>query len=220
MSLSLLRHMGRSAVLLGLFAMVGTGVVALTYDATRTRIQMNKSAVLLRRLYTLVPKRDMDNDPALDTIKVRAPAYLGSAQPMTVYRVRKDGKPVAAVLTAVAPGGYGGAITLLVAVRYNGTIAGVRIVSQHETPGLGDAIEAGKSRWIYSFNGKSLRDPNKQGWAVKRDGGVFDQFTGATISPRAVVKAVHRTLIYFKQHRAALFAPAPGKDHQKGKGHE
>ncbi len=220
MSLSLLRHMGLNAVLLGLFAIVGTGLVVLTYDATRTRIQANNSAVLLRRLYTLVPKRDMDNDPALDTIEVRAPTYLGSAHPMTVYRIRKDGKPVAAVLTTVAPGGYGGAITLLVAVRYNGTIAGVRIVSQHETPGLGDAIEADKSRWIYRFNGKSLRDPNKRGWAVKRDGGVFDQFTGATISPRAVVKAVHRALIYFKQHRAALFAPAPGKDHQRGKGHE
>ncbi len=207
--MSLIKHMSLSALLLGLFAIVGTGLVALTHDSTQARIQANERAVLLRSLYTLIPKQDIDNDLAGDTVQVTAPAYLGSERPVTVYRARKDGKPVAAVFNTVAPDGYGGAIKLLVAVRYDGTIAGVRVVSQHETPGLGDAIEADKSHWIFGFNGRSLHNPDKQGWAVKRDGGIFDQFTGATISPRAVVKAVYLTLVYFSQHRDSLFTPTP-----------
>ncbi|MEJ2509404.1 MAG: electron transport complex subunit RsxG [Gammaproteobacteria bacterium] len=214
--MALMKNMSVSAVLLGLFAIVGTALVAYTYSATKDRIAANERAILLRTLHTLIPASEQDNDMAQDTVQVTSPQYLGSPKPMTVYRARKDGKPVAAVFTAIAPNGYGGPIKLLVAVRYNGTIAGVRVISDQETPGLGDAIESEKSDWIYSFTGKSLDNPGKKGWAVKRDGGQFDQFTGATISPRAVVKAVHNTLLYFKQHREELFGAKPTSDKTGG----
>ncbi len=214
--MALMKNMSVSAVLLGLFAIVGTALVAYTYSATKDRIAANERAILLRTLHTLIPASEQDNDMAQDTVQVTSPQYLGSAKPMTVYRARKHGKPVAAVFTAIAPNGYGGPIKLLVAVRYDGTIAGVRVISDQETPGLGDAIESEKSDWIYSFTGKSLDNPGKKGWAVKRDGGQFDQFTGATISPRAVVKAVHNTLLYFKQHREELFGAKPTSDKTGG----
>jgi electron transport complex protein RnfG len=113
---------------------------------------------------------------------------------------------VAAVFSVVARGGYAGDIELLVGVRADGRVAGVRVVEHHETPGLGDGIEADKSDWIRGFDGRSLGDPPREDWAVRRDGGDFDQFTGATITPRAVVEAVRDTLIYFEDHRDQVFA--------------
>lgn len=209
--MALMKNMSLSAALLGLFAIAGTATVAFTYNSTKARIADNQRAVLMQTLHALIPASEVDNNMAKDTIKVTAPRYLGTKKPMTVYRARKAGKPVAAVITTIAPDGYGGDIKLLVAVHYNGVIAGVRVLSEHETPGLGDAIESSKSNWIYSFDGKSLKNPDKKGWAVKKDGGIFDQFTGATISPRAVVKAVHKTLLYFKQHRRELFSTDQGR---------
>lgn len=214
--MALVKNMSLSAILLGLFAVAGTGLVALAYDTTKDRIAANERAVLLRTLHTLIPADQANNDLANDTLSVTDPQYLGTRKPVTIYRARENGRPVAAVINTVAPDGYGGDIKLLVAIRYDGTIAGVRVVSQNETPGLGDAIEADKSDWIFGFNGKSLDNPGQKGWAVKRDGGVFDQFSGATISPRAVVKAVHRTLLYFKAHRDAIFAP-PSQGTAEGK---
>lgn len=223
--MAIMKNMSLSAVLLGLFAIAGTALVAFTYNATKDRIAANERAILLHTLHTLIPADEQDNDIAKDTILVTAPQYLGSSRPMTIYRARKAGKPVAAVIATIAPDGYGGDIKLLVAVKVDGTIAGVRVISDHETPGLGDAIESDKSNWIFGFNGKSLHNPGPKGWAVKRDGGDFDQFTGATISPRAVVKAVHKALLYFKQHRDKIFAanraqtqsPTPaGKTEQTG----
>jgi electron transport complex protein RnfG len=126
-----------------------------------------------------------------------------------VYRARKYGWPVAVVLAPVAPDGYNGTIRLLVAIKMDGTLAGVRVIQHRETPGLGDAIEAERSDWILGFDGKSLNDPVQEKWKVKRDGGDFDQFTGATITPRAVVKAVNKALLYFRLHGHSLFERAP-----------
>jgi len=137
------------------------------------------------------------------------PTLLGSDKPVPVYRARKQGKPVAAVIAAVAPGGYNGNIFLLVGIYQDGSLAGVRIVRHIETPGLGDSIDEQKSDWILSFSGKSLQKPQKNRWKVQRDGGEFNQFTGATITPRAVVKAVYNSLVYFKQNRELLFSPMP-----------
>ena len=114
--------------------------------------------------------------------------------------------PVAVVLALIAPDGYGGPIKLLVGINADGSLAGVRVVNHHETPGLGDAIDTRRSNWILGFTGRSLGDPSPAQWAVRKDGGVFDQFTGATITPRAVVKAVKRALVYFEAHRDTLFA--------------
>jgi len=200
-----------AAGILALFAIAGTSLVAFTQMATRDRIAANERETLLNTLYALVPKQSVDNDMATDTLQVHDEDQLG-APVTTVYRGRKQGQPVAAVLTTVVPSGYAGPIKLLVAVRYDGTLGGVRVISQHETPGLGDKVEVSKSDWIFGFTGKSLGNPPLDKWKVKRDGGVFDQFTGATITPRSVVQAVKKTLLYVKAHQDALYAKKPAED--------
>ncbi|HID49553.1 MAG TPA: electron transport complex subunit RsxG [Chromatiales bacterium] len=206
-----------SAMLLGLFAVIGTALVAVTYDATAERIAANHRARLLRSLHLLITPDQHDNDLFTDVTTVTDRELLGTDEPVKVYRARKNGQPVAAIINSVAPDGYSGRIDLLVAIRYDGTLAGVRVINHKETHGLGDGIEITRSDWIRSFDNRSLHNPDRKGWAVKRDGGIFDQFSGATISPRAVVKAVYRTLLYFDKHRDELFAkpsvPIEGKPH-------
>ena len=202
---TLVRQMLISALLLGGFAVIGTAMVALSHEATAERIAANHRARLLKSLHLLVTPEMHDNDLVTDMITVTDKELLGTDKPVRVWRARKDGKPVAVIINSVAPDGYNGRIELLVAIRQDGTLLGVRVISHHETPGLGDAIEAEKSNWIHSFDNHSLKDPDPKHWKVKRDGGVFDQFTGATITPRAVVKAVYRTLVYFEKHRDELF---------------
>lgn len=207
------RQMIVSGALLAAFAIAGATLVAFTWQQTHEQIAKNERETLLRSLHDILPERAYDNELYADTIEVSDPELLGTDQPVTVFRARKNGQPVAALFTVIAPNGYGGPIKLLVGIRYNGSIAGVRVIDQHETPGLGDKVESDRSDWIYAFKGKSLDNPKPENWAVKKDGGRFDQFTGATITPRAVVKAVHNALIYFKNHCDALFrktaAPEP-----------
>jgi len=193
-----------AAVLLGMFAVVGTTLVSFTYENTKERILDNEHKALLKKLHKIIPADQIDNDIVNDTIRVSSPELLGAAQTI-IYRGRKLNQPVAAVFSIVAPEGYSGSINMLVAIKSNGTLGGVRIVSHRETPGLGDKIEERKSDWILGFQGKSLSNPDKSRWKVKRDGGDFDQFTGATITPRAVVDAVKRTLIYFQDNKEAVF---------------
>jgi electron transport complex protein RnfG len=191
--------------LLGIFAIVGTGLVAMTHEATAERILQNEREALLKTLHQLVPPERHDNDLFADLTHVVAPEWLGTARPVPVYRARMDGQPVAAVLAPVAPDGYGGPIRLLVAVNRDGSLAGVRVLNHRETPGLGDKIEAERYDWIRQFAGLSLKRPVANRWTVRKDGGAFDQFTGATITPRAVVKGVRETLVYFEGHREQLF---------------
>ncbi len=195
-----------TGILLFLFAVAGATLVAFTFDSTADRIAANERAALLHNLHLIISPEQHDNDLFSDAIEVQDRSLLGTREPVLVYRARKDGKPVAAVLTPVAPDGYSGNIKLLVGINTDGTLAGVRALAHKETPGLGDAIEADRSDWILGFTGRSLGNPVADKWKVKRDGGVFDQFTGATITPRAVVKAVQKSLIYFEQHRDQLFA--------------
>lgn len=205
-------RMAAAGGLLALFAVVGAGLVAVTEDATRDRIEANEREYLLRSLNDVLPPDRYDNVLFEDVTTVTDAELLGTPQAVTVYRGRKDGAPSAAILTPVAPDGYSGPIRLLVGIDYEGRLTGVRIVAHRETPGLGDAIEVERSDWVRDFDGRSLGDPPLEGWAVRRDGGRFDQFTGATVTPRAVVKGVRNSLIYFRQHRDALFASAPGAD--------
>ena len=201
-----IRHIFITAAILLLFAVLGTGLVAFTFDNTHEVIEANARAALLQNLHTLVPPERHDNDLIKDVVQVTDVTSLGTNEPVTVYRARKGGAPVAAILAPVAPDGYSGNIRLLVAINLDGTLAGVRVTAHRETPGLGDGIEASRSDWITQFAGRSLGDPAAKLWAVKKDGGVFDQFTGATITPRAVVKAVKKALIYFEHNRQSLFA--------------
>ena len=194
-----------SGFLLWLFSVVGVAMVAYTQLETETRIAENERQVLLRNLYTLIPAVELDNDIANDTLEVTASTLLGTDQPSLVYRARKQGQPVAVIFNSIAPGGYNGDIHLLVGVYEDGRVAGVRAVKHSETPGLGDAIETQKSDWILGFDNRSHDNPPRDQWKVRRDGGEFDQITGATITPRAIVKAVSDTLDYFSANREILF---------------
>ncbi len=204
-------NMIRSAVVLTLFAFVGTSLLSFTHEATEERIANNERDELLRGLQHIISSEKYDNDIFNDTLSILSPQWLGSEEAVTVYLARKQGKPIAAVFSSVAPNGYNGAINLLVGVDLDGVLTGVRVIKHKETPGLGDVIDEKRSDWIYGFTGKSLAQPVEKQWKVKKDGGYFDQFTGATITPRAVVKAVRNTLLYFKANKHNLFADT-GKD--------
>ena len=197
-----------TTIVLLLFAVMGTALVAYTYDNTRDLIAANERATLLRKLHRLISPEQHDNVLLEDTVSVRDETLLGSDQPVMVYRARKNGKPVALVIAAIAPDGYSGSIKLLVGINVDGSLSGVRVVAHRETPGLGDAIDEARSDWIRIFDGKSLQAPDVSRWAVRKDGGEFDQLTGATITPRAVVKAVRNALLYYQDNQEALFAPA------------
>ncbi len=199
------QYMTRSALILGLFALTGGGLVAYIYQLTEPHIKEAERAYMLRSLHAVINPALHDNDIFRDMITVRDPELLGTNKPVPVFRARRDGKPVAVAIMSVAPDGYVGPIKLLVGIYKDGTLAGVRVLSHKETPGLGDSIEERRSDWILGFNGHSLNNPEHKGWHVQRDGGIFDQFTGATITPRAVVKAVYNTLKYYQRHKERLF---------------
>jgi len=194
-----------SGLLLGLFGVLGAALVGFSHQSTAERIVENERRTLLEQLSQLVPAAQIDNDLLSDVIEISAPEALGVDR-TRVYRGRLAGEPVAAVLSPIVTQGYSGAIRLIVAIRSNGSLLGVRVLAHRETPGLGDKIEVERADWILGFAGKSLDNPPESGWQVKRDGGEFDQFTGATITPRAVVRGVQRSLQYFVSNHAALFA--------------
>ncbi len=200
-----------TTIILLLFAISGTALVVYTFDNTRERISANERATLLRKLHQLIPQEQHDNVLLDDTLTIINTPLLGTLEPVTVYRARKAGQPVALVITPVAPDGYSGIIKLLVGINVDGTLNGVRVVAHRETPGLGDAIDEKRSDWIHIFDNRSLQDPPLERWAVKKDGGDFDQLTGATITPRAVVKAIRQTLLYYRDNKDALFAPSAVK---------
>ncbi|MCK5718717.1 MAG: electron transport complex subunit RsxG [Thiomargarita sp.] len=204
----LVKKMIQMAILLAFFAILGGGLVAFTFQITYEQIKANERAALLQTLSSLVPRDQYDNDLFEDIHYMRNETLLGSDKPIVIYRARKQGQPVAAVLNSVAPNGYNGAINLLIGISYEGVLMGVRVVSHQETPGLSDSIDERRSDWILGFNGHSLQNLEEKDWRVKRDGGVFDQFTGATITPRAVVSAVYNTLQFFQQHRDEIFLNA------------
>ena len=198
-----------SGLFLWLFAVAGTTLVALTEFGSREAIVANERELLLRNLFALLPRDQLDNDISQDFRQLPASKLLGTEEDSTVYRARLLGEPVAAIFSSIAPHGYSGKIHLLVGVYTDGSLAGVRIVKHAETPGLGDAIEIRKSPWIKIFSGKSLHNPSPDRWYVKRDGGDFDQLTGATITPRAVVSAVRNTLLYYQQNADMIFDQPP-----------
>ena len=149
--------------------------------------------------------------PVEDVVFIDDPDFFRHRDPVRAYRARRGDRPVAVIMNLVAPDGYNGAIRLLAGIYRDGTVSGVRVIAHRETPGLGDPIEADRSDWIHAFEGRSLADPLPRGWAVRRDGGDFDQFTGATITPRAVVEAVQRALEYHAAHADRLYAAAAVK---------
>lgn len=197
------------------FALIGTALLALTHDLTRDTIAQSVEKEKLKLVSQIAPASAYDNDIMKDTAELAADELLGTKTPTTIHRGRLNGEPSIVVLQAVAPDGYSGRIDLIVSIHRDGRLGGVRVVTHKETPGLGDYIEIAKSDWIAGFDGLSLAGRKDAEWKVKKDGGAFDYVAGATITPRAVIKAVHKTLHYAEQHHAELFsstAPAVKKE--------
>lgn len=201
-----------TALVLMLFGVLGSMLVGVMYEATAEQVAENQRQAMLASLNQLLPSERYDNDLLASQITLPADERLGQKEPSIAYVAKQHDVVTAIVFSVIAPNGYSGAIKLLVCVNADGTLNGVRVVQHKETPGLGDLIETTRSKWIFSFDGKSLENPDVKGWQVKRDGGVFDQFTGATITPRAVVKAVHLCLLYFDRNRKGLLGVETDKE--------
>ena len=205
--MNLAQSITRNSILLAAFAVCTTLLIAGTYLLTKEDIALQKRMAEERALLEVVPRELHDNSMLDDTFAVGKEAVgLGLKEEKRIYVARNGDKAVAVIIPATAPDGYTGAIDIVVGVNVDGSIAGVRTLSHRETPGLGDKVDLKKSDWILGFDGRSLENPTLPGWAVKKDRGVFDQFTGATITPRAVVAATLRALQFAEANRARLFA--------------
>ena len=203
--LSTRNNLFRSAASLALVAVIGTALLAGVDRLTKTRIAEQEKRAILDQLGQLISPDLYNNELQQDLFSFQDDLHFPKGQTVTTYRARLDGKAVAVILKMVAVNGYNGKINLLVGINENGTLCGVRVTSHKETPGLGDAIEVERNDWILGFYGRALDNPPPDGWAVKRDGGEFDQFTGATVTPRAVVQAVRLALEFFAEHKSFLF---------------
>ena len=198
----------RGGLVLWFYGLLASTVIASTYLGTKEQIAQQQRLARERALAQIVSPDHHDNDLLADTFPLADRALLGHKIPAEAYRARRDSEVVSVILPVVATGGYGGAMNMIVGINREGTLTGVRVLSHNETPGLGDKIDAHKSDWITHFVGRSLSDPPPERWRVAKDGGEFDQFTGATITPRAVVKAVYQSLKYFGDHRGELLTDA------------
>jgi electron transport complex protein RnfG len=194
----------RNAIGLGLFAVITGGVIAVTQAITKERIQQQVARAESGALLEIIPEHTHNNNLLEDTIQLPVSGTLANDTPVTAWVARLDQKPVGLIMPIVAPDGYSGNIRLLVGLDMHGTVLGVRVTGHKETPGLGDRIETKKSDWVKGFDGHSLGNPPYPVWNVKKNGGMFDQFTGATITPRAIVKAVQRALVYFHENRNGI----------------
>lgn len=197
----------RAAAMLGIAALLATALLAGIHGATSQRIAERERQQALARLAAVLPPSLYDNDPVADTVFV-TDARLGPGG-HAVHRARREGAAVAVAIAATAPDGYAGPIGLIVGIDKDGTVLGVRVLSHSETPGLGDPVEERRSDWIHGFAGRSLGDPPAARWTVRRDGGDFDAFTGATITPRAVTHAVRRVLEFHATEGERLFSLPP-----------
>ncbi len=185
----------KSSWLLGAFALAGVILLYNVNTQTLDKIAENERAALMARLMEVIDEGSHDNDLLTDKIILPAEGFHSSEQ-VTVYRAKKQGMPTAAIFVTTTSKGYAGTIQMVVGVRVDNTLSGVRVVTHRETPGLGDKMETRKSPWILSFDNTSLQQPELSKWGVKKDAGYFDQFTGATITPRAIVGAVRNVLIW------------------------
>ena len=206
MSSRLVREL--AAVTLGLA--LATGILAGAVLLTRSRLTAQAHASELAALTAVLPPQRYDNDPLADAIRVRDAAALGTSEAMPVLRARRAGAPSALVLEAVAPDGYGGPIRLVIGVAADGSVLGVRVLEHGESPGFGDAIDAARGDWIATFRGLSLARPTR--WALRRDGGDFDQLGGATTTSRALIVALRRVLEYVQVHATELYAAPAQSD--------
>ena len=189
------------------FALIASVLLGVTNCSTEGTIQKRLDEDLIKSLEEVVPADLHDNDMIKDTITIPSAEYNLGANETNVYVAKKSGSVTAVSYKFTAPDGYSGAINMIIGIDRDGNILGVRVLSHKETPGLGDKIEVSKSNWILDFVGRSLENLTSSQWAVKKDGGKFDQFAGATITPRKSVQAIYRALQLFKAHQAQLVNP-------------
>ena len=196
----------KNGVLLGLFALVCSALVAGVNLFTAPQISYQQRQQLLGVLHQIIPDSIHDNDLTQTCRLVTAPAALGTDKAMPVYIATKAGEPQAVAIETLAPDGYNGNIHIIVAVNNAGVVLGVRTLEQQETPGLGDKVDSRKSSWVDGFAGKLFDVNHLKAWFVKKDGGEIDQFTGATITPRAYTKALRNTLTYFIANKQQIYS--------------
>ncbi|QUJ69037.1 electron transport complex subunit RsxG [Photobacterium sp. GJ3] len=201
----MLKNMQKNGGILALSALLATALVALTHQVTASRIQEQEQKQLLQVLNQVIPKDNHDNELYKHCTLIQDQEHLGTSEPMPAYLATQADQPSGVAIEAIAPDGYNGAIKIIVGLDMTGTVTGVRVLAHQETPGLGDKIDTRITRWIDSFTGRKLNGEKDPRWAVRKDGGDFDQFTGATITPRAVVNAVKRVSLYFDAHGESLF---------------
>jgi electron transport complex protein RnfG len=178
--------------------------VAVISSLSRTRIDANERAWFVAHLDALIPSNMHNNDLYTDSIEVHAPDLLG-ADSTTIYRARRDATPVGAIIRSIAPDGYGGPIELLIAIDNDGRLLGVDILRHSETQGIGDGFAPHRSHWLRDLIGHSLDNPQPKQWTIRKDGGAFEQFTGASVTPRAILKSVRQALEYYATHREQIF---------------
>ncbi|MGL4205258.1 MAG: electron transport complex subunit RsxG [Aeromonadaceae bacterium] len=205
---NLIASLRRNSTRLALFAIVCTSIVAITNALTHDVIAQQAERDLQITLGQMLPADQYDNNLADSCVLLTSPDYLGDKKPHPLYVARKQGQVTGYIVESIAPNGYSGAIRLLTSVMQTGEVSRVQVLEHHETPGLGDKIERKKSTWIDRFTGQSLQSDTDPRWAVKKDGGEFDSFTGATITPRAVVGGVKNVLLLLRQH-PELISAAP-----------
>ncbi|KOO02104.1 electron transport complex subunit RsxG [Vibrio nereis] len=201
----MLNAIRKNGVVLAVFACASTGVVALTHYLTKDQIHQQEQAQLLSVLNQVIPHEMHDNDLYTSCTLVSDPV-LGTEESMPVYMATLGGEPSALAIETIAPDGYNGAIKLIIGIEQDGTISGTRVLNHQETPGLGDKIDLRITDWILGFNGKQVTPENESTWKVSKDGGDFDQFTGATITPRAVVKSVKNTVQFVNANRDKILS--------------
>ncbi len=194
------KTINKNGLTLALFALVSTTLVTMTYYGTQQKRNQQVQAQLQRTLDQVIEAKHYNNDLLASCVVIQD-AALGSSEPLHAYIAKQDENIVAIALESVAPNGYNGKIKLITGIDHHGHITGSRVLSHQETPGLGDKIDIRISNWMLEFNGENLTERNQQQWQVRKDGGKFDQFTGATITPRAVVQAVKNTLSYYQSHQ-------------------
>ena len=211
MAESIVKHTATTMAIMVAFSLVGTVFLASTYLKTKAPIEASEAAARMKLFAQVLPVNEHDNDLLNDFVEMPAGGELNNRTATKVYTARLAGVATAVILEATARDGYSGDIKLLIGVRQDGSLGGVRVIAHKETPGLGDYIDIAKDNWIKSFDDLSLTSRASKEWQVKKDGGQFDYMAGATITPRAVVKATHRALAYVEVNKTLLFAAHSSK---------
>ena len=206
MSESILKHTVKTIAIMAAFTLVGTGALAYIHEQSKGKIEINEAIEKMKSFAQVLPANDYDNQLLEDFVIVPAGGELNNRAATKIYVARLAGVANAVILETTAHDGYSGDIKLLMAVRADTSVAGIRVIAHKETPGLGDYIDILHGDWIKSFDGLSFSSRPSEQWAVKKDGGKFDYMAGATITPRAVVKATHAALQYIATNKTQLFA--------------